>query len=99
MVLRPAACAVLAERRLGVVWVQTCPPACSLPDTRRSLFFVDGGHNIHRRVSYSQDAHLFHVVVSNGIVYLCMADDVSPARIALLAFPLPSQRRTDAISF
>ena len=28
------------------------------------------------RVSYSQDRHLFHVVVSNGIVYLCMADDV-----------------------
>lgn len=33
------------------------------------------------RVSYSQDRHLFHVVVSNGIVYMCMADDAFGRRI------------------
>lgn len=27
------------------------------------------------RVSYSQDRHLFHVLISAGITYLCMADE------------------------
>ena len=33
------------------------------------------------RVSYSQDRHLFHVVCSAGIVYLCMADEAFGRRI------------------
>lgn len=28
------------------------------------------------RVSYSQDRHLFHIVVHSGITFLCMADEV-----------------------
>ena len=28
------------------------------------------------RVSYSQDRHLFHIVVHNGVTYTCMADEV-----------------------
>jgi hypothetical protein len=27
------------------------------------------------RVSYSQERHLFHIVVRDGITYLCMADE------------------------
>ena len=29
------------------------------------------------RVSYSQERHLFHIVVRDGITFLCMADEVS----------------------
>ena len=29
-----------------------------------------------RRVSYSQERHLFHIVVKDGITFLCMADEV-----------------------
>lgn len=50
------------------------PPEQSPPQHCRS-----SPESPNRRVSYSQDAHLFHVVVSNGIVYLCMADDVRAA--------------------
>ena len=38
-------------------------PHCSLPPCRR--------------VSYSQERHLFHIVVKDGITFLCMADEVT----------------------
>ena len=31
---------------------------------------------VRSRVSYSQDRHLFHIVVQNGITFMCMADEV-----------------------
>lgn len=34
-------------------------------------------------MSYSQERHLFHIVVQDGITYLCMADEVSPIPTAL----------------
>mmetsp|Transcript_40747 Transcript_40747/g.49429 ORF Transcript_40747/g.49429 Transcript_40747/m.49429 type:complete len:216 (+) Transcript_40747:146-793(+) len=33
------------------------------------------------RVSYSQDRHLFHVTTSDGLIYLCMADEAFGRRI------------------
>ena len=30
-----------------------------------------------RRVSYAQERHLFHVMVTKGITFLCMADEVT----------------------
>jgi vesicle-associated membrane protein 7 len=33
------------------------------------------------RVSYSQDRHIFHILKSDGLTYLCMADDAFGRRI------------------
>ena len=30
-----------------------------------------------RRVSYAQERHLFHVLVTKGFTFLCMADEVT----------------------
>lgn len=64
----PSARAWRARRRQA----DSDPSSFQIPSLRPT-------HRVCRRVSYSQDAHLFHVVVSNGIVYLCMADDVRPS--------------------
>ena len=29
-----------------------------------------------RRVSYTQDRHMFHCLIQDGITYLCMAEEV-----------------------
>ena len=33
------------------------------------------------KMSYVYDQHVFHYIVENGIIYMCMADDVSRRRI------------------
>ena len=32
-------------------------------------------------MSYVYDQHVFHYIVENGIIYMCMADDVSRRRV------------------
>eukprot|EP00301_Raphidiophrys_heterophryoidea_P019831 c4677_g1_i1.p1 GENE.c4677_g1_i1~~c4677_g1_i1.p1 ORF type:complete len:249 (+),score=44.19 c4677_g1_i1:1-747(+) len=48
--------------------------------TRRILEKIPAGQNT--KMSYTYDAHLFHFIVSNGLTYLCMADEAFPRRIA-----------------
>ena len=35
----------------------------------------------NNRVTYSQDSHLYHILVQDGIIYLCMADESFGRRI------------------
>lgn len=35
-------------------------------------------HSSCRRISYTQERHMFHVLVQDGVTYLCMAEQVSP---------------------
>jgi hypothetical protein len=55
--------------------------ACFLEVSQRSnfailTFHVPCGLCICRRVSYAQEGQLFHVLVAEGITFLCMADEV-----------------------
>lgn len=51
--------------------------------------------NTDTRVSYSQDSHMFHVLCSGGLTYLCMADDAFGRRTPF-AFLEEVQRRFTA---
>ena len=49
------------------------------------LSFLTSTYLLCSRVSYSQERHLFHIVVRDGITFLCMADEVSnPLPLPLL---------------
>ena len=50
-------------------------PLCA--DTRRLL----STRHVTSRVSYSQDRHLFHVLTSSGLCFLCMADEAFGRRV------------------
>ena len=45
-------------------------------------FKVHTALGMRRRVSYAQEGQLFHVLVSDGIAFLCMADEVGTQRQA-----------------
>lgn len=30
---------------------------------------------MHRRVTYAQDRHMFHIMVHDGVTFLCMAEE------------------------
>jgi hypothetical protein len=51
---------------------------CSIELSRRRISYLtfDVGLCICRRVSYAQEGQLFHVLVAEGITFLCMADEV-----------------------
>ena len=45
---------------------------------RAHAAFSSNASLLHRRrVSYAQERHLFHVLVTKGITFLCMADEVT----------------------
>ena len=31
---------------------------------------------VHRKVTYTQERHMFHVLIEGGLTYLCMAEEV-----------------------
>jgi hypothetical protein len=49
------------------------------------------------RMSYVYDRHTFHILVSAGITYLCMADDAFPRKVAFMCLDSIMQRFTQVL--
>lgn len=51
------------------------------------------------RVSYTQERHVFHVLVYQGLAYVCMAEEVSqPLQPITPQYVMPTRRMTLPIS-
>ena len=94
------------RRRTGEAFVEglSCyigMSACSgSQHTRASFTNTVHASCTRSRVSYSQERHLFHIVVRDGITFLCMADEVSASTIHQLYWcaQLPDRQGCDCAS-